>query len=36
MMVAIDQARHDHVFGRTKSLIGLILLRREANGSKPL
>src|SRR5215510_8565428 len=29
MMVAIDQARHDHVVGRTKSLIGLILLRQR-------
>jgi hypothetical protein len=29
MMVAIDQARHDYVFGRTKRLVGLILLRQR-------
>jgi hypothetical protein len=29
MMMAIDQARYDHVLGRTKSLVGLILLRQR-------
>ena len=29
MMVAIDQARHDHMFGRTKGRVGLILLRQR-------